>query len=94
MKKYFKANETILSGANRDRESVYCYGDKLYKIAWGHGMCVHTKDGKTLHNTEIPGVIEAESEEEAVLKLLGEGAELVKVPEHTPESWLPPDERK
>lgn len=66
LKKYWQKVETD----EEERIGVYVSEDgKKYTLSWGHDISTLADDGKTiLHNEEIEGVIQADSEEEAAEK--------------------------
>lgn len=62
--KYYRLDE-IEDGGKAD---TYTDGKKTYMLSWGHSISAPGPNGTTLWNTDIEGVIEAASDEEAATK--------------------------
>lgn len=70
--KYYNLHEITEEGGRHGHGTVYTdeSGEKFYTLNWGTMIAKLGPDGKTiLNNTEIEGVVEAETDEEAALKL-------------------------
>lgn len=63
--KYYRLDE-IEDG---DRADAYTDSKKTYILSWGHSISAPGPNGATLWNTEIDGVVEAASDEDAAAKL-------------------------
>lgn len=70
--RYYNLHENTEGKTSGAHATVYTdeKNEKFYTLSWGTSIATLAPDGKTiLHDTEIEGVVEAESDEEAALKL-------------------------
>lgn len=68
--KYFNLYEITEEEAKISSMATYTDDEKFYTLNCGDMISTLAADGKTiLKNTEIEGVVEAETDEEAALKL-------------------------
>lgn len=71
MNRYYQTLEVSKEEADSLKaiETVYKKSRKYYTLNWGHEISTLAEDRVTiLYNTDIPGVIEAENDEDAVSK--------------------------
>lgn len=72
MKRYYQILEVSKDEASLLKAfiPVYKKSRKYYTLEWGHAISTLAEDRVTvLYNTDIPGVIEAENDDDAVSKL-------------------------
>lgn len=71
-KRYYQAVEIDADNVNMMKSVgavLYTASDKYYSLSWGHSISAPGPNGTTLWNTDIDGVVEATSDEEAAAKL-------------------------
>lgn len=68
MQKYYQLIETEEPKDGFMGRDVYTKDGKFYTLSWGHEISTPGPDGKSILNTDIPGVIAAKSDEDAIKK--------------------------